>query len=69
MRFLLDEDRLESALQHTACSRVPAAVPRKTDERMQGLPRASYGPITLATLIDPGLLSAYAVAMEDCHAE
>jgi hypothetical protein len=55
MRFLLDEDRFESTLQHMACSRVPAVVPRKTDEEMQGLPRASYGPITLATLIDPGL--------------
>jgi len=55
MSLLLDEDRFESTLQHTACSRVPAAVPRKTDEGMQGLPRASYGPITRATLIDPGL--------------
>ena len=44
MRFLLDEDRFESALQHTACSRVPAAVPRKTDVGMQGLPRRLVQP-------------------------
>jgi hypothetical protein len=55
MRFLLDEDRFESTLQHMACLHVPAAVPRKTDEEMQGLQRASYAPITLAILIDPGL--------------